>query len=205
MADRIILLGTGGSQQHAPYHDRAAEFWAPAWSHNRMSRVTRLFEVHATSRWRTFTTELKIRREIPAWNALGVPVVMREPDPRIPHSEPFPFDAIEARWGHLCQGFSPRYLTSTIAYMFALALLQDPLPKRIELWGVHMQHRTEWAVQRPCVEFWGGLALGMGVMVVNQAAQSHVFRCMTEYGSERYFDTGGADGVLKRVAAGKVA
>lgn len=205
MAERIVLLGTGGSQSHAPYQDRDAEFWAPAWCHNRMSRVTRLFEVHATSRWEKFAAALKIRTEIRAWNERRVPIVMREVDPRLPLSERFPFEALEERFGGLCRGFSPRYLTSTVAFMFAYALLQDPLPRTIEMWGIHMQHHSEWAAQRPCVEFWAGIALGLGITVRNEPTQSYVFRTRAEYGSELYFDLGGATGVEKRAKAGKVA
>jgi hypothetical protein len=47
--------------------------------------------------------------------------------------------------------------------MFALALLEGY--RRIEIYGFEMSDELEYEKQRPCGEFWIGMAMGMGVEI----------------------------------------
>jgi hypothetical protein len=59
--------------------------------------------------------------------------------------------------------FEVDYFTSTVAYAIALAVHQGF--DEINLYGVPLEHHTEYAHQRPCVEFWIGVAKGRGILV----------------------------------------
>ena len=56
-----------------------------------------------------------------------------------------------------------KYFTSTFAYMMGLAIHEKF--DVIELYGIDMENNTEYGYQRPCGEFWIGLALGRGIKV----------------------------------------
>ena len=56
------------------------------------------------------------------------------------------------------------YLIGTIAYMLAYAILINKW-KHIELYGCNLEAGEEWAYQRPCVEYYVGIAEGRGMKV----------------------------------------
>ncbi|MHA1305178.1 MAG: hypothetical protein ACTSQE_15930 [Candidatus Heimdallarchaeaceae archaeon] len=76
--------------------------------------------------------------------------------PEIPLSQEFPLKA--AMWK-----FRIPYLSNTICYMIAYALLMGY--KRIDLWGTSFNAKAEYIIERAAVEYWLGLAVGMGVEV----------------------------------------
>jgi len=92
---------------------------------------------------------------------------------RIP-VEIFPIEAILKK-------FPTRFFSNTIAYMIAYALLNtktiqtedDPLPKvvdgynKIWFYGIDMMTTTTYIQEKGGVEFWMGIALGMGVKIIN--------------------------------------
>lgn len=59
--------------------------------------------------------------------------------------------------------FPKGYYTSTIAYMLAYAIANEP--ERIELYGVDCEPDTEWAYERPCILYYVGIAEGKGIDV----------------------------------------
>jgi len=59
--------------------------------------------------------------------------------------------------------FGTDYFTSTVAYAIAWAIFKRY--DEINLYGVPMEHHTEYAYQRPCVEFWIGLGRGLGIKI----------------------------------------
>lgn len=56
-----------------------------------------------------------------------------------------------------------KYFTSSIAYMIAYALYSGA--KEINIFGVDMEHETEYAYQRPCLAYWLGYAKAMNVNI----------------------------------------
>ena len=98
-----------------------------------------------------------------------VPVYMQEVDERIPGSIRYPFEAVTESLGLPdVTGRKRLYLTSSPAWMLALAIYEHKCGQiidEIRLAGVEMLIGTEYARQKPCIEFWLGLAMGMGIEV----------------------------------------
>lgn len=88
----------------------------------------------------------------------GVPVLMQEPDGRIPTAVKYPYEEVFALLGR-------KYLSSTPAYMLAYALIQPDISE-IRIAGVELAIGTEQVNQRPNFEWLMGLAQGMGKKVV---------------------------------------
>ena len=76
--------------------------------------------------------------------------------PAWPSARPFPFKALEARFGS--------YWSSTPAWMLAWMLMQDY--KEIHIYGIHLSTEWEYIHQRPNLEFLIGMALALGVRFV---------------------------------------
>lgn len=85
----------------------------------------------------------------------GIPVFMQEVDPFIPTSIHYPIEDIEARFGS--------YFTSTAAYMMALALYERV--DELGLLGLHLDRSDEYTEQKPCIEYYLGIAKEMGVTI----------------------------------------
>jgi len=94
----------------------------------------------------------------------GIPMVMCWPPPGAPPNVlAYPIDAVLER-------FPMGYFNNGISYMIALALLRrESLPEVIHFYGTdYHEHpdgslRLEAEYERPCQEFWMGVASGMGV------------------------------------------
>src|SRR3990167_950164 len=97
----------------------------------------------------------------------GIPVYMQNQDERIPTSIRFPFEAVAESLGHPdVTGKKRLYLTSSAAWMLAFALWEHKeglTISEIRTPGIEMLLGTEYARQKPCVEFWLGRAMGMGI------------------------------------------
>ena len=59
--------------------------------------------------------------------------------------------------------YDTNYFSSSIAYMIAYALYTGA--KTINVYGVDMEHDTEYRYQRPCLAYWIGFAKAKGVSV----------------------------------------
>lgn len=59
--------------------------------------------------------------------------------------------------------FGTDYFSNTVDYALALAIFEGF--KEIDLYGVNMANGTEYAYQKPGVDFWCGMAMGKGVKV----------------------------------------
>jgi hypothetical protein len=92
------------------------------------------------------------------WMAqLKVPVYMLEQRPEIPSSVAYPKDRI-------LETFGPYFFTSSLAWMFALALCQDGI-EEIGLWGVDMAAHEEYGYQRAGCQHFIWLAKERGIKV----------------------------------------
>src|SRR3990167_10746849 len=70
------------------------------------------------------------------------------------------------------------YLSNTICYMLAYAIFQKV--GRISLYGVAQMGAHEYAQEKAAVEFWLGMALGMGIEL-NVCTPSLLLRSTSEY------------------------
>ena len=87
------------------------------------------------------------------------------------------------------------YFTSTVAFMMALAIYEKF--DQIELYGVDMDSDTEWGYQKPCGEFWVGIALGRGIKVIVPEPSSICSAPVYGYEVVPYIDKLDVNAVLK--------
>ncbi len=147
---KVAIIGGSPSWSDAPFSDESFEIWVHGNQIDRFSgkRITRIFEVH---------DDLSEHPpEYPKFLAdLGIPMVVGEKFPiQASHITVFPY-------GHeALKGF----LTSTPAYMMALAIMQGFMD--IHIFGVDMAvDNHEYFMQQPCMSAWIGYAMGKGIEV----------------------------------------
>ncbi len=89
-------------------------------------------------------------------NERNIPVVVPYAEPRITNYEVFPLKEAHQKLG-------PIYYTNSICFMIALAILKGF--KTMELYGIVQGGRNEYVKERRGVEYWLGLAAGMGINI----------------------------------------
>jgi hypothetical protein len=151
-----IVCGSPSSEFLAPFDNKGWEIWVLGNRINRFKnkRITRIFEIHDdlsehgdTAIYANMLANLKI----PMVVGRNFPIAQD-------HIKIFPFEDVERLYGQT-------YLTSSSAYMMALALLEGATD--IAIYGVDMavdDHEYFW--QRPCMEAWIGFAKGRGVNII---------------------------------------
>ncbi len=160
----MVLSGVGW--EHAPFSDKGVEIWSLNDTYLKgLPRVDRWFEQHKPADWYLYG-ETPVSCEIPhgmyprpmdhkaRLNTLNVPVYMQNVEPDIPRSVRYPLEDVEA-----VSGCAPLF-DSSIAYMVGLALLEKA--EWIGIYGANMAGPTEYARQRPNVQWLLGLAVGRG-------------------------------------------
>jgi hypothetical protein len=94
------------------------------------------------------------------------PVYMRKKWRDIPNAVRYPFGEITKTFGIKKMGRKWLYSTSTPAYMFALALLEHVRGETVDeirIAGIEFSIGTEYFWQRPAMEFYMGIAMGLGI------------------------------------------
>lgn len=174
--DVLVILGRGRT---APKGVAAAvELGCQCWTCNEawqdpavLGVMTHLFELHTDEQhWLAPEHDLrKLRKE--------VPVFMQRTHAEIPQSVRFPIDVVEDKLERL--GLRHRYMNDTICYMLAYAIalkLSGRDLREIRMAGVdlHPRQRAEALHERPCVEYWCGVANGMGIRI-RRPPESYLF------------------------------
>ena len=108
-------------------------------------------------------------------NDMKVPFVAPYKYQEIPLSQAFPIKECVKQFGL-------PYFTNTIYYMIAYALLSGA--KEIELYGVNQAGSHEYAEEKGGVEFWLGIAIGMGVKLTINGKQSQLLKYKGRYGND---------------------
>lgn len=154
MKKLAIVCGSPSTEMDAPFGDDSFEIWVLGNRSNRYPRFDLVFEIHDD-----LSEHGDVDRYVQHLLSLGAPLVVGEGFPvKDGPVQVFPFE--DAR-----RLFGSTYLTSSTAYMLALALLRGY--EHIELYGVDMAiDDHEYFRQRPCLEAWVGFAKGRGVTVV---------------------------------------
>ena len=111
-------------------------------------------------------------------NALRVPFLAPFKYEEIPSSIAFPLEAVVKKFGL-------PYFTNTICYMIAYALLQGA--KEIETYGVNQAGSHEYSEEKGGVEYWLGVAIGMGVKVTVHGNQSQLMKYKGRYGNSMLY------------------
>lgn len=161
---KICILGFADSRVQAPFQDPSWEIWGVNDVYAHVPRVDVTFEVH-------HLLGLGHRRnpQHEAWLKSGKqPVWMTQAHPEFPTVKAVPYDL-------LVEKFPRVYLTNSISIMLAMAILEiigdanwvekDWGRGEISIYGVDMAAQTEYASQRPSVEYYIGIADGLGIPV----------------------------------------
>lgn len=156
----VAIIGRCWSTRaDAPWDNADWELWTLAW--DPVPVTHRMFETHQNFRM------YMGNQEDGAWHVGGmrmakVPIYMLEKQDDIAQSVRYPIEEITKLVGKATAKPTP-YLESSIAYMLALAILEKV--DRIGIWGVDLHCESEYAYQRPNLEYLIGLARGKGIKV----------------------------------------
>ena len=158
---KIAIIGRCYStRSDAPWEDPSWELWTLAW--DPVPVTHRIFETH-----KNFRMYLGSKEEgdfhVSGLRMSKVPVYMLERHDDIPMSVKYPMGLIGDLIGKTREGYP--YLESSIAYMMALAIWESEPGDRIAIFGVDLHCDSEYAFQRPNMEYLIGLARGKGIKV----------------------------------------
>ena len=166
----VIILGNGPTRVECDYH---CETWGVNGGYAFAKRLDKLFmcdtlegeiltEEYNVEKLLEFKGILVLPKPFPVFDGLGIPV------------EIYPIDEVLAK-------FKTTFFSNTIAYMMAYALLHtkttqdtdNSLPRVIDgyhkIWfyGMDMMSNSSYIQEKGGVEFWMGVALAMGVELIN--------------------------------------
>lgn len=162
----VAIVGSAWTTRAwAPYGEDGVEVWCFNEMHGQsgVGRPTRWFQLHP--KW-SFTKDHRLKHWAWLQERHGFPIYMQRKYDDVPNSVAYPLREIQDRFlQRLVRGEEQikRIFGSTMAYAIALALHEDF--SRIELFGIELTLRGEWAYQRESMAFWLGKADGMGVDV----------------------------------------
>ena len=166
----VCIVGFASSSKDLiPWDREEWEFWGEN-AHMGLQKADRWFDMHKREVIDNHPNEVYL----PWLQRQSMPVYMQEPHKDIPGSVRYPL-------GRMIKRFSP-YFTNSIAYMLALAIdMLTPLAVKanaammngkqpeaipeIGLYGVDMLLESEYQYQRPCCEYFVGIAMGLGIKV----------------------------------------
>lgn len=169
---KIAIVGTAESTRGAaPYGDDSWQIWSLGANIHAIPRYDRWFELHhqrvleACGAWQQLYPKLK---------QAGEKLTIGHPNPNLPDAKLIPLEELMTAYG--------KYFTSSIAWMIAMAIHEKPT--EIGIWGVEMQGDGEYAHQKPCCEYFLGMAKGMGIKVY-VPEQSTLLRAERMYAIEK--------------------
>lgn len=180
--DGIAILGSApSSTQLAPFNDQKWAIWCTSpsvFATVASKRSDVWFELH---RWLPYSPGQSGQAGTRPWfspefrqflREYQGTVFMTEQQPDIPGCVRFPYK-------ELLDEFGPYHFTSSVAWMLAYAIKQNP--KKIGLFGIDMAADSEWAYQRPGCQHFIGVAKAMGIEIV-LPPESDLMRHSTLYG-----------------------
>lgn len=177
---KIAFLGGASTITHTPWWDPTWELWAHASCRSKCVREPDVFfDLHPPALW----TNPKKKFWDPSYydwlKQNHVPIYMQEKYPEIPASIKYPFATMITE-------FPTGYMTNTMAYMMALALMEGVT--HIGVFGCNYGADSEYGPQRGCAEYWLGIAEGRGVRVLLPPGCDLLNRPNLLYGYESHPD-----------------
>lgn len=166
MPKTVALVGMSKLSRHlAPWDDPNVEIWClnrswrdPSEEAPFVQRWDRWFEIHSLATILKEDPDNTKTRHVD-WlkrDHGDRPIYMAEQFPWFPNARRYPIESMIARYGN--------YFTSTMAYMFALAITEGF--EVIKGYGFEMTpNNAEYAYQIPNFEYFRGLATGLGIKV----------------------------------------
>lgn len=169
----VAIVGFTDHRAQAPLGNPEWEIWGlnELYRYMPLDKFHRWFELHPRADFERETGGDKPHLE--ALQRFPIPCYAAEAWPGFPNVVPLPKAQVEAACG--------TYMTSSIAWMLGLAIAEGF--SKIGLYGVDMAQDTEYAEQRPCVEYLIGLARGRGIEVTVPPT-SDILKSVAQYGYE---------------------
>lgn len=168
---KVCIVGYAENSRHeAFYNDPDCEIWGVNQLYRFIPRADRWFQIHKdwndSKKW---ATGANLREWL---TTSPIPVYMIEDEPSIPNAVAYPLEWVRKTLD------VHTYFTSSIAMMVALAIAEGF--EEIGLYGIDLIVGREWAFEKPCVEFFLGIAHARGIkyhLPSNSALlwQSHLY------------------------------
>ena len=155
---KLTIIGTGYGWENAPHGDDL-EVWGITYLPTLRKDVNNVIDmnVYDDLRWGRFEQE-RNERVIDWCEENDVPYICLDN---------YPIDEIEK---HFCVD----YFSNTVDYALALGIYKGF--KEIHLYGVNVTHDSEYAYQKPGIDFWCGVAIGRGIKVVIPGKKSAIMK-----------------------------
>ena len=149
---KVALVGFArSSAMDAPFHDPEFSIWGMNQLYRFIPRASRWFDIHHN--WNEYVVP---GTDHAAWiRDAPIPVYMNDYHPEFSSSVRYPIERMIEKFGD--------YYTSTVAYMLALAI--DEGFTQIDLYGIDLAVGVEYVEQRPCTEYYIGIASERGITV----------------------------------------
>lgn len=84
------------------------------------------------------------------------------------------YDLVTYPYKEVTEFFGTDYFSNTVDFALALAIYEGY--DDIHLWGVTMEMESEYAYQKPGVDFWCGVAIGRGVKITVHGSASRIMK-----------------------------
>jgi len=160
-SNTVVILGLAPTTRDLALDEpRGVEMWSLNQGHSfyspeLMERMTRWFQVHP---WEEMVARQKPELQHLEWmKTTSLPVYLEELNPEeVPTGVEYPYQEV-------CNDLGGTYLTSAIAFMLALAIHEKF--ELVKILGVDLNSNTEYADQRPCLEYLIGRAVERGIDV----------------------------------------
>lgn len=178
---RVIILGQGPGFENCPF-EGVDEVWTLNMAPFKVKQCDRVFVMDPletkTDISRGFyhgMLEHERGEKIPVTvedykqklNDEGITLVSAYKYDGVEHYEPYPIREI-FEWA------STDYFANTVSYMIAYAIYHGV--EYIEFWGVNQAAASEFIMHKGCIEFWIGIAVGLGIGIKIEGAESYVLR-----------------------------
>lgn len=163
---KVCIVGYAENSRHlAWYDDPDCEIWGVNQVYRFIPRMDRNFQIHHDwhneKKWAAGTDQRKWITESP------IPTYMIAHDPTMPNSVTYPLDQVRERLDLAdapgMPGSGLDYFTSSIAFMFALAIAEGF--QEIGIYGIDLIIGREYFFEKSCVEFYMGIAHAKGIGV----------------------------------------
>lgn len=182
---KVAILGFASSSRDlAPYRDESWEIWGMNNAYGWMPRANRWFEMH--DRWKF--PQAWGEDHLKKLQNFECPVYCVEKYEDIGPAVRYPIEDATR-----ISGLDYPYFTNSVSFMLALAILEKFT--HISVYGCEMLLDSEYAYQRPNLEFWVTLARERGIKVF-LPPQSGLMRANYVYGYEARPE----EGAVKRFA-----
>ena len=171
---KVAVVGSAPSSVHlAPYNDSSWQIWACSPANMKiLPRVDAWFELHAMVELLEDSARSWAEPYLNWLCEQKFTVFMQEQNATVPNAVKFPKE-------ELVQDFGPHFMSSSIAWMIALALKSGAT--EIAIYGVDMAANGEYLSQRPAIHHFYYIAKAMGVSI-RCPPESDVLRTPPMYG-----------------------